>query len=78
MSRSKKRNPVSTIACCKSQKKDKRICNRIFRCRVKHCLRTDKELPYRLREIMDVWNFVGDGKCFWGFDWNGIEKLMRK
>jgi hypothetical protein len=27
---------------------------------------------------MDVWNFVGDGKCFWGYDWNGIEKLMRK
>ena len=30
MSRSRKRTPVSTNVRCKSQKKDKRICNRIF------------------------------------------------
>lgn len=78
MSRSRKKTPASTIACCKSQKKDKRICNRLFRSKTKHCLQVGKEPPHYLREVMNVWDFAGDGKCYWGYDWDGVEKLMRK
>jgi len=28
--------------------------------------------------VMNVWNFAGDGKVYWGYDWQGVEKLMRK
>ncbi|MFC4675142.1 hypothetical protein [Dysgonomonas termitidis] len=78
MSRSRKRTPVSTIACCKSQKADKRICNRLFRRESKVLLKQGKDLPSRLREVMDVWSFAGDGKRYWGYDCRFIEKLMRK
>lgn len=78
MSRSRKKTPASTIACCKSQKEDKRICNRVFRHRSKQCVRMEQEPPYKLREIMDVWGFAGDGKAYWGYGWRGIEKIMRK
>ena len=78
MSRSRKKTPVSTVACCKSQKRDKRICNRAFRRKSKISLKQGRELPYRTREIMDVWNFAGDGKCYWGFDCKYIEEILRK
>ena len=78
MSRSRKRTLVSTIACCKSQKKDKQLCNRLFRSRSKRFIRDGKELPLRLREVMNIWDFAGDGKCYWGYDCKYFEKLMRK
>ena len=78
MSRSRKKTPASTIACCKSQKKDKQMCNRLFRSKSKQYIRVGKEPPCRLREVMNVWNFAGDGKVYWGYDWQGVEKLMRK
>lgn len=78
MSRSKKKTPASTIACCKSQKADKRICNRVFRRRSKILLAKGRDLPIRLREVMDVWGFAGDGKRYWGDDCRFFKKLMRK
>ena len=78
MSRSRKKTPASTNACCKSQKKDKQMCNRLFRSKSKQYIRVGKEPPSRLREVMNVWNFAGDGKVYWGYDWQGVEKLMRK
>lgn len=78
MSRSRKKTPVSTFACFKSQKKDKQVCNRLFRSKSKQCIRKGKEPPYRLREVMNVWDFAGDGKVYWRYDWRGIERLMRK
>ena len=78
MSRSRKKTPAGTIACCKSQKKDKQMCNRLFRSKSKQYIRVGKEPPCRLREVMNVWNFAGDGKVYWGYDWQGVEKLMRK
>ena len=57
MSRSRKKTPASTIACCKSQKKDKQMCNRLFRSKSKQYIRVGKEPPCRLREVMNVWNF---------------------
>ena len=78
MSRSRKKTPASTIACCKSQKKDKQMCNRLFRSESKQYIRVGKEPPCGLREVMNVWNFAGDGKVYWGYDWQGVEKLVRK
>ncbi|MCS2894638.1 hypothetical protein NXY11_00545 [Parabacteroides faecis] len=54
------------------------MCNRLFRSKSKQYIREGKEPPYRLREVMNVWSFVGDGKVYWGYDWKGVEKLMRK
>lgn len=45
MSRSRKKTPASTIACCKSQKKDKQMCNRLFRSKSKQYIRVGKEPP---------------------------------
>ena len=78
MSKSRKKNPASTVVNCKSQKKDKRLCNRAFRRKSKTCIKTDCDLPYRTRKIMNVYNFAGDGKCYWGFDCKCIEEILRK
>lgn len=67
---------MSTFA--ESQKEDKRIANRIFRHRSKQAINSGYEPPHRLREVSDVYGFSGDGKTYWGFDWKGIEKIMRK
>ena len=53
------------------------MCNRLFRSKSKQYIRKGKELPYRLREVMNVWNFAGDGKVYWGDERQGVEKLMR-
>ena len=54
------------------------MCNRLFRSKSKQYIREGKELPYRLRDVMNVWIFAGDGIVYWGYDWQRVEKLMRK
>lgn len=76
MSRSKRKTPMSTFA--DSQKEDKRIANRIFRHRAKQAIHSGYEPPYRLREVSDVLGFSGDGKTYWRFDYEKIDRLMRK
>lgn len=62
MSRSRKKNPVVTHVKCKSQKTGKQQCNKRFRS-IKLTLKNlDRILPFRTREVMDVWSFEGDGK----------------
>lgn len=67
---------MSTFA--DSQKEDKRIANRIFRHKAKQAINSGYEPPLKLREVSDVYSFAGDGKTYWGFEWKGIEKIMRK
>lgn len=45
-------------------KKDKVICNRIFRARSKFTIYQDDEviLPFKQRECLDRWLFASDGK----------------
>ena len=76
MSRSKRKTPMSTFA--DSQKEDKRIANRIFRHKTKQAIHHGYEPPHRLREVSDVYGFAGDGKTYWGFDYEKIDHLMRK
>ncbi len=76
MSRSKRKTPMSTFA--SSQKQDKRKANRVFRHRAKQAICIGHEPPHKLREVSNVYSFAGDGKTYWGFDYDGIERIMRK
>lgn len=62
MSKSRQKNPVLTWTNSKSQKKGKRQCNKRFRKLSRILVCSDKILPRKGREVMDVWNFEGDGK----------------
>ena len=76
--RNRKKTPASTIACCNHKRKTNKCAIVFFRSKSKQYIRVGgKPLP-RLREVMNVWNFAGDGKVYWGYDWQGVEKLMRK
>ena len=82
MSRSRKRMPVTTWCCCKSQKKGKQASNRKFRRKAHVLLHQGKDhlLPFKSFEAMHSWDLGGDGKAFFGFhpgeEW--YAKLMRK
>lgn len=76
MSRSRRKNPVSSITKADSEKEDKRRANRRLRARERQAL--DKviqgvvdfvftELVWpRLREASNVYKFAKDGKTWWG------------
>ncbi len=82
MSRSRKRMPVSTWCCYKSQKKGKQASSRKFRRKANVLLHQGKAhlLPLKSFEVMSPWDLGGDGKHFCGFhpeeEW--YVKLMRK
>ena len=82
MSRSRKKTPVSTICCCKSQKRGKQCCNRRFRRRERMLLHMNdiEGLPNRPMEIMDPWDLGGDGKRFWKIPPESeiYKRMMRK
>ena len=82
MSKSKKKTPVSTICCCKSQKRGKQLCHRKFRRRERAMIQKGDyaRLPFRMFEVTEQWSLGGDGKCFFGFnqDEEWFVKLMRK
>ena len=82
MGKSKKKTPVCTWCCCKSQKKGKQISHRKFRRREHLLIVSEKfsKLPNRQWEIVSQWDLGGDGKHYCGHfseeDW--YVKLMRK
>ena len=82
MSRSKKKTPVSTWCCCKSQKKGKQFCHRMFRRRERTMIHTKRfeNLPNRQWELVRQWDLGGDGKCYWNVDPTNesLIKMMRK
>lgn len=82
MSRSRKKTPAGTIVSCKSQKRDKQICNRLFRHQTIdqtiEAIKRDKMPPIRLREVKNSWTFSGEAKVYFGFKCKEIERLMRK
>ena len=67
MSRSSRKHPICGIA-AKSEKKDKRIINRILRHKVKAALKNkdieelEEFIEPKKDEIMDVWGMAKDGK----------------
>jgi len=64
MSRSKRHIPICGVTTAKSEKKDKRIYNRILRRKTKELIRKKEidKLPKSLKEIVDVWSMDKDGK----------------
>ncbi|MBQ3636108.1 MAG: hypothetical protein II951_10915 [Bacteroidales bacterium] len=85
MSRSRKRMPVGTWCCCKSQKKGKQASSRKFRRLARALLCKGRSydsslLPLKSFEVMNPWDLGGDGKAFFGFHPNELwfTKLMRK
>ena len=76
MSRSKAKHTKISWICYFSNKKDKRIANRLFRRLSKSKLKQGKDPLYRLRECSDTYNFDSDGLPHWI---NGLdEKYLRK
>ena len=81
MSRSWKRTPV-TCWIGNSQKRGKRMCNRLFR-RIERqavCAKQFDLLPHQPKEVMDQWDLGGDGKAFLHVDPSEdlYIRLMRK
>ena len=78
MSRSRKKNPAGNIAVCKSQKRDKQICNRIFRRQSKELIKQGRTPPVRSREVKNSWTFSGEAKIYFCFNYIDIARLLRK
>lgn len=67
MSRSRKKTPVKGIG-GHSDKIGKSLANRMFRRRERMAVhsRMMHRLPYRTREVYDVWSMPKDGKFYFG------------
>ena len=82
MGKSRKRTPVCTWCCCKSQKRGKQISHRKFRRLEQVLVHSEKFdiLPNRQWEIVEQWDLGGDGKHYCGHhiteEW--YIRLMRK
>ena len=65
MSRSRQHSPVTGIACCRSEARDKRTANRRFRRRATAALWRGEpgRAPVRIEAVSDVWCMGKDGKC---------------
>jgi len=66
MSRSRKKTPIFGWA-GHSEKKDKRIANRMFRKKekLKMAMGQYENLPIYMDEVMNVWSMAKDGKGYW-------------
>ena len=81
MGKSRKRVPVSTCCCCKSQKRGKQFSHRRFRRCERMVIKSGETfLPIKQYELTNQWDLGGDGKTYWGkcIDEEWYERLMRK
>lgn len=76
MSRSRAKHPKISWVCYFSNKKDKRITNRLFRRINKLKIKLGLEPMYNLKECSDTYNFDSDGLPHW--ENNLEEKYLRK
>ena len=69
MSRSFKKYAVTSCTTSASEKNDKRIAHRVFRKRAKRALKNNKLslLPFRMRDVSNIWCFAKDGKVTWEY-----------
>lgn len=76
MSRSRKKVAVCGWTCKESEKKDKRIANRKFRKLTKqNILNNFDKIPWRMREITQIWDFAKDGKQ--KLEWHSDNKELK-
>ena len=79
MSRSKSKTKAMKVGGRKqSDKRDKILANKKFRRRTKIAInsRREENIPTRMREVSDTWDFCSDGLAY--YDSNLPEKYMRK
>jgi len=79
MSRSKSKTKAMKAGGRKqSDKRDKILANKKFRRRTKIAInsRREENIPTRMREVSDTWDFCSDGLAY--YDSNLPEKYMRK
>ena len=69
MSRSYKKHAVTSCTTSDSEKNDKKIAHRVFRKRAKRALMNNKLslLPFRMRDVSNIWCFAKDGKVAWEY-----------
>ena len=69
ISRSYKKHAVTSCTTSASEKNDKRIAHRVFRKRAKRALKNNKLslLPFRMRDVSNIWCFAKDGKVTWEY-----------
>lgn len=82
MSRSHRKTSIAGIACAKSEKRDKQMCNRKLRAKARRMLslcdyhgECGCVMPVQ-REVVNIYTMAKDGKCW--FDKNKYPKMMRK
>jgi hypothetical protein len=77
MGKSRRKTKIFGMTLAKSEKEDKRHCNRALRRKVKSQLSTgDYETPMPLpNEVVNIWSMDKDGKQYWP---DAEEKDMRK
>lgn len=76
MGKSIAKHPKISWVCYFSNKKDKRIANRLFRRISKYKIKSGKEPLYDLKECSDTYNFDSDGLPHWENNLN--IKYLRK
>lgn len=64
MSRSYRKTPIMGWTTAVSEKQDKRKANRAFRRQTKTAIASNKEPPFSIRQVSDVWCFAKDGKGY--------------
>lgn len=65
MSRSYRKKPICGVTTAKSEKKDKRLVNRLFRRASRNRIKSNRDPFYNLKEISDIWDFAKDGKVYY-------------
>lgn len=79
MSRSYRKNSISGITTAKSEKKDKQVCNKKLRRKIKQIMET-KEIDNWLfpipNEVQNIWLMSKDGKAY--FDSKTFPEMLRK
>lgn len=85
MSRSRRKTPIAGLACCQSEKKDKKRWHSDWRSKVRSLLKCEKyeeadKLKDR-RHIINLWSLAKDGKKYYGSEYKHkkwYKKMMRK
>ena len=79
MSRSYRKSSIAGITKAKSEKKDKQICNRILRRKIKQIMTKEQSEDWLFpisKEIVNPYSMAKDGKTY--FDKNKFPESLRK
>lgn len=86
MGKSRRKTEIAGISCAKSEKKDKRLCNKRLRKKIKQITETknyDDCLFPLAKEVVNTYSMAKDGKKYYNKEFceqygYNYEKIMRK